>query len=424
MKNLDAFPPGVDVPFLGAWIENESDGRHDAESSLEEIGYFQLHPDEIADMAGADQVEVVQQQIRSSKTASLRWGGTLLRHYDDAIQKLGIPRGTRLYQALLKLMHASRPRGVRWVQHVQAVLGRNPTSYEEFLRVAVSLFEHKTQPEIASKLPTKLPSCAPTQFLQRRSAFLNTEGAAFPVDRRPERPVLHPLYVAASHAASASALFMGSERFPGVVFGPPVPAPYARVSSGWWQPRTRGTVQGHHQGMDFPALMGTPVFSVADGVVEGVHEGEFAGTFVVIQHPGGWTSRYMHLSEAIAQAGQPVPRGTLIGRVGVSGVQRSGPHLHFDLLLTEDRLPYYTALFGKPSTGYGTQRALGTGVPAEPLIPVVAYESDVTRDAAQHGIPLYSAPERPFAWGKTFAMIGTGALVGALGLLYARRKKR
>lgn len=54
------------------------------------------------------------------------------------------------------------------------------------------------------------------------------------------------------------------------------------------------------------------------------------GKHVGINHPGGSSTLYAHLSRIMVNAGQQVARGALIGRVGSTG-NSSGPHLHFEI---------------------------------------------------------------------------------------------
>lgn len=94
----------------------------------------------------------------------------------------------------------------------------------------------------------------------------------------------------------------------------------------------RSTRRGTHVGVDFAAPIGTPVVSVADGHVVDVGPRGGYGNLIVIEHAGGYTTRYAHLS-AIApdiEIGAEVRRGSEIGYVGSTGFS-TGPHLHFEI---------------------------------------------------------------------------------------------
>ncbi|HOH46492.1 MAG TPA: peptidoglycan DD-metalloendopeptidase family protein [Candidatus Cloacimonadota bacterium] len=86
-----------------------------------------------------------------------------------------------------------------------------------------------------------------------------------------------------------------------------------------------------HQGVDYRARMGTPVYAIANGVVtEARYHGGW-GNNVQIKHSSGVESQYAHLSSMSVRAGQRVVRGQVIGRVGSTG-RSTGAHLHFGLI--------------------------------------------------------------------------------------------
>ena len=83
-----------------------------------------------------------------------------------------------------------------------------------------------------------------------------------------------------------------------------------------------------HNGIDFLTPTGTDLLAVDGGTVGtvGFEEGGF-GHYVLLNHPWG-QSLYAHLNQVGVAQGQPVSRGTVIGKSGNSGGS-SGPHLHF-----------------------------------------------------------------------------------------------
>jgi len=62
-------------------------------------------------------------------------------------------------------------------------------------------------------------------------------------------------------------------------------------------------------------------------VFAGPHAGY--GKLVTIEHENGYASLYAHLSEIKVQVGAQIAAGTLVGRVGSTGLA-TGPHLHFE----------------------------------------------------------------------------------------------
>ncbi|MHC8421720.1 peptidoglycan DD-metalloendopeptidase family protein [Streptomyces sp. NB004] len=86
---------------------------------------------------------------------------------------------------------------------------------------------------------------------------------------------------------------------------------------------------GYHTGLDFPAMTGTPIRSVDDGRVASAKRGGPYGNHLVINHGGGLSSLYAHLSAMNAKVGQDVLKGQGIGRVGATG-NTTGPHLHLE----------------------------------------------------------------------------------------------
>lgn len=87
-----------------------------------------------------------------------------------------------------------------------------------------------------------------------------------------------------------------------------------------------------HNGTDFAAATGTPVWAAAAGTIVWAGPKGPNGNLVSIQHDGGYTTHYAHLS-VIARGivrGAHVTQRQAIGQVGTTG-RSTGPHLHFGL---------------------------------------------------------------------------------------------
>ncbi|MCS6799294.1 MAG: M23 family metallopeptidase [Myxococcota bacterium] len=87
-----------------------------------------------------------------------------------------------------------------------------------------------------------------------------------------------------------------------------------------------------HEGVDYAAPTGTPVWAAADGVVAFVGERGPSGNLVVLRHEDGYETHYAHLSrfERGLREGDVVVQRQVIGYVGSTG-RSTGPHLHFAL---------------------------------------------------------------------------------------------
>ena len=93
-----------------------------------------------------------------------------------------------------------------------------------------------------------------------------------------------------------------------------------------------GPYSTYHEGVDFSAYAGTPVYASGDGTVVLAEMLYVRGGAVIIDHGLGIYTGYYHMSAVHAQPGQVVQTGTLVGEVGTEGLS-SGNHLHWDLLV-------------------------------------------------------------------------------------------
>jgi murein DD-endopeptidase MepM/ murein hydrolase activator NlpD len=203
------------------------------------------------------------------------------------------------------------------------------------------------------------------------------------------------------------------------------PIPGAKVSHGWGEDRSyrerADGAEAWHEGLDFAVPDGTPVRAAASGVVSfsGLLATDPAGNIITLDHADGTRTRYMHLSQRLAQKGQQVSAGQIIGASGHTGIKISAAHLHFDVRANTSALASYKAQFGTPkrpsqSTGaliaeFGRNIGGFVGIPAEGLVPA-DYAPAVLALAARQGIPLYTD-------NRSTLLVGL-ALVGGLYLLY------
>ena len=88
----------------------------------------------------------------------------------------------------------------------------------------------------------------------------------------------------------------------------------------------------YHEGMDFSAYAGTPVYAPAAGTVVLAERLYVRGGAVIVDHGLGIYSGYYHLSAVHVTTGQMVQPGTILGEVGTTGLS-TGNHLHWDILV-------------------------------------------------------------------------------------------
>jgi murein DD-endopeptidase MepM/ murein hydrolase activator NlpD len=85
-----------------------------------------------------------------------------------------------------------------------------------------------------------------------------------------------------------------------------------------------------HRGVDIAAPEGMEVHAACAGhVVFSGYEKDYGNT-VVVQHPGGFETRYAHLRNLTVSAGDQISADGVLGAVGSTG-RSTGPHLHFEV---------------------------------------------------------------------------------------------
>ncbi len=85
-----------------------------------------------------------------------------------------------------------------------------------------------------------------------------------------------------------------------------------------------------HNGMDFTAKTGTPIYATGNGKVIKASRASGFGNVVYIDHGFGYVTKYGHMSKFNTKKGRYVKRGDIIGYVGNTGLS-SGPHLHYEV---------------------------------------------------------------------------------------------
>ncbi len=105
-----------------------------------------------------------------------------------------------------------------------------------------------------------------------------------------------------------------------------------RMASGYgWRSDPFTKARKRHNGMDFSAPRGTPVYATGDGKIIRVDQGSAGfGKHIRIDHGFGYLTIYAHLSKYNVKKYQKVKRGDLIGFVGNTG-RSQAPHLHYEV---------------------------------------------------------------------------------------------
>ncbi len=114
------------------------------------------------------------------------------------------------------------------------------------------------------------------------------------------------------------------------VLGWPIEAgAYYHISSeqGW---RTLDGIDDYHLGLDIACYAGTNIRAANGGTVLKSEYHWSYGNYVLIDHGGGLSTLYAHMSENTVQAGEKVSAGQLIGYCGLTG-NTKGYHLHFEV---------------------------------------------------------------------------------------------
>ncbi len=111
------------------------------------------------------------------------------------------------------------------------------------------------------------------------------------------------------------------------------PLQFRRISSAFSTSRFHPILKKNraHNGIDYAADAGTPIYAVGDGVVARAGTASGYGNLVEIRHRRGYSTRYAHM-RAFARsirAGTRVKQGDVIGYVGMTGLA-TAPHLHYE----------------------------------------------------------------------------------------------
>ena len=104
-----------------------------------------------------------------------------------------------------------------------------------------------------------------------------------------------------------------------------------------------GQPRNPHSGADLRAATGTPIEAANRGRVVLAKDLFFSGNAVFLDHGQGVYSVYLHLSEILAEPGQMLERGDVLGLAGATG-RVTGPHLHWGVRVLDARVDPFSLL--------------------------------------------------------------------------------
>jgi murein DD-endopeptidase MepM/ murein hydrolase activator NlpD len=87
-----------------------------------------------------------------------------------------------------------------------------------------------------------------------------------------------------------------------------------------------------HNGIDYRAPSGTPVYSAGDGRVIRSAKDQYNGHHVFVQHANSIVTKYLHFTNRAVKKGERVKQGQVIGFVGMTGLAEA-PHLHYEFVV-------------------------------------------------------------------------------------------
>lgn len=116
----------------------------------------------------------------------------------------------------------------------------------------------------------------------------------------------------------------------------PIEAAFNSSSFGWRLDPFNGH-KAFHEGLDFTASTGVPIYAAAGGIVSTAEQTPDYGKIVKIDHGSGLETRYAHASLLVVKVGDRVEKGQKIAEVGSTG-RSTGPHLHYEIRLNGNAL--------------------------------------------------------------------------------------
>jgi murein DD-endopeptidase MepM/ murein hydrolase activator NlpD len=106
-----------------------------------------------------------------------------------------------------------------------------------------------------------------------------------------------------------------------------------------------------HSGVDIKAKWGDPIAASQAGRIQFAGWYHGYGNLVIVDHGGGITTYYAHLSSFEVTSGDLVQRGTVVGNAGSTG-RATSPHLHYEVRINGNAINPFQQVALDPSSAY------------------------------------------------------------------------
>ena len=204
----------------------------------------------------------------------------------------------------------------------------------------------------AASLNDQQPVVAPAPLVVMREAAM----ISIPVDATSSVP-------GAEGSASASEVVIPLPKMEGIVSVPVRPRKYEErpatassaavsIGSGFGYRRDPFTRRAKfHSGVDIKAKWGDPVGASYPGTIQFAGWYHGYGNLVIVDHGGGVSTYYAHLSSFELEVGAKVVRGTVVGYAGSTG-RATSPHLHYEVRIDGNAINPFQRVALDPSSAY------------------------------------------------------------------------
>ncbi len=181
---------------------------------------------------------------------------------------------------------------------------------------------------LAPSVPGVFAPTGPGSDLDLLLSYRSEEGSSLVPVSRAGKAVALRFHPGARFTAEERSLFLG------LLMRFPLPEGIISSSFGMRVHPITGKLS-KHRGIDIAAPSGTEVYAARGGRVAEAGVDDILGQYLVLEHEGGFSTVYGHLSARLARLNEEVESGRIIAKVGSTG-QSTGPHLHFEVRVRGD----------------------------------------------------------------------------------------